>query len=269
MTKSDPTAVRSVDKVAEAQHDGYQLTDRDIQQLALTDAEYKLQTWEDLKAIVEACSLSEENRLEDLKRVPSDLKRYISWSHKTRQEYGTIQAFVLKERLGWSDLAPENPTPFASKDWNMWFQIGRTKINLNLKLLIITLVADTKILVNDWPYGNAPGILHLVVWTKAPIPIIEGPGPGAGDITPESRKLINDFVQHTFFQHLGSENVLWFKNWASIQSVRSVEHIHVLTRGASNEFLERVLGLEANGEMKGIGELEREREGKEKAQNIE
>ncbi|PWW77462.1 hypothetical protein C7212DRAFT_277351 [Tuber magnatum] len=230
MTNSAPTAVKSADKVAEAQHDGYQLTDKDIQQLVLTDEEYKLQTWEDLKAIIK------ENRLEDLKRVPSDLKRYISWSHKTRKEYGTIQAFVLKERLGWSDLAAENPTPFASK-------------------------ADTKILVNDWPYGNAPGILHLVVWTKTPIPTIQGPDPKAGDITPESRKLISDFVQHTFIQHLGAENVLWFKNWASIQSVRSVEHIHVLVRGASDEFLESILDLGANGEMKkGIGELERERE---------
>jgi len=63
--------------------------------------------------------------------------------------------------------------------------------------------------------------------------------------------------------------VLWFKNWASIQSVRSVEHIHVLVRGASDEFLVSVLGLETNGEMKGIGDLEREREEREKVQNIE
>ncbi|RPB02106.1 hypothetical protein L873DRAFT_1841974 [Choiromyces venosus 120613-1] len=234
MTKSAPIAVKTADKVVEAQHDGYQLTDKDIKQLALTDEEYKLQTWEGLKAIIE------ENRLEELKRVPSDLKRYISWSHKTRKEYGTIQAFVLKERLGWTDLTAENPTPFASK-------------------------ADTKILVNDWPYGVALGILHLVVWTKVSIPTIQEPNPEAGDITPESRKLIRDFVQQTFIQHLSAENVLWFKNWASIQSVRSVEHIHVLVRGASDEFLKSVLDLEANGEMKCIGDLEREREEQENA----
>ena len=107
--------------------------------------------------------------------------------------------------------------------------------------------------------------MHLVAWTKAFISTIQEPDPKAGDITPESRVLISDFVQHTFTQHLGAENVLWFKNWASIQSVRSVEHIHVLVRGTSDEFLESVLGLEANGEMKkGIGELEREREEREK-----
>jgi len=58
MTKSAPTAIGTADKVAEAQHDGYQLTDKDIQQLALTDEEYKLQTWEDLKAIIGSFGLN-------------------------------------------------------------------------------------------------------------------------------------------------------------------------------------------------------------------
>jgi Protein of unknown function (DUF3605) len=106
--------------------------------------------------------------------------------------------------------------------------------------------------------------VHLVCWTKARIPTLEEPDPNAGDITPESRKLINDFVEQTFARHLGADNVLWFKNWASIQSVRSVEHIHVLVRGASEEFLKSVVGVEGNGGIqKGIGQLEKEREEKE------
>lgn len=83
----------------------------------------------------------------------------------------------------------------------------------------------------------------------------------AGDLTPEARVIIEDFVERTFTRHLGEENVLWFKNWASIQSVRSVEHIHVLVRGASQEFLSTLVGTEGNGEMiKGIGQLEMGRE---------
>jgi hypothetical protein len=42
----------TADKVAEALHDGYQLTDKDQMQLALKDEEYKLQTWEDLALII-------------------------------------------------------------------------------------------------------------------------------------------------------------------------------------------------------------------------
>lgn len=102
--------------------------------------------------------------------------------------------------------------------------------------------------------------MHLVCWTKSPIPTLDN-SVHAGDLTPEARVIIEGFVERTFSRHLGKENVLWFKNWASIQSVRSVEHIHVLIRGASEEFLKTVVGAEANGEMiKGIGQLERERE---------
>ncbi|KAL7273903.1 hypothetical protein RUND412_003212 [Rhizina undulata] len=225
-----PQDLTKADKATETPHNGYQLTEKDIKQLAMKDDEFKLMTWEDLTAIIK------HNRLEELKRVPSDLKRYIDWGNKIRGEYGSIQAFVLKERLGWANLTAENPIPFASE-------------------------ADTKILINDWPYGIAPEILHLVVWTKAKIPIVEDPAhPDAGDITPEARRLINDFVTKTFTDHLGAENVLWFKNWASIQSVRSVEHLHVLVRGATDDFILSVVGPEANGGLKrGIGQLEKER----------
>lgn len=102
--------------------------------------------------------------------------------------------------------------------------------------------------------------MHLVCWTKSPIPTLDDSVP-AGDLTPEARITIEDFVERTFTRHLGKENVLWFKNWASIQSVRSVEHIHVLVRGASEEFLRAVVGTEVNGQMmKGIGQLEREKQ---------
>ena len=84
---------------------------------------------------------------------------------------------------------------------------------------------DVKILVNDWPYGLEPGIMHIVVWTKASIPVDES----TGDLTAESRRLINEFVNKIFVAGLGLEEdrVLWFKNWAALQSIRTVEHFHV------------------------------------------
>ena len=99
-----------------------------------------------------------------------------------------------------------------------------------------------------------PGILHLVAWTKATIPT----RPGDGDLTPESRERLAKFVNNTFTRHLGEDNVLWFKNWASIQSVRSVEHIHILIRNYSDEFLKKVVTEDANARP--VGEIVRERE---------
>jgi hypothetical protein len=58
--------------------------------------------------------------------------------------------------------------------------------------------------------------------------------------------------------------VLWFKNWASIQSVRSVEHIHVLIRNHTEEFVKSVVGIDARDQVKKtIGELVKEEEEEE------
>lgn len=177
------------------------------------------------------------NRLEDMTRVPSDLRRYIAWSHATRKAYGSIQSYILATRLHWTlPLTPVNPIPFADS-------------------------ADTRILINDWPYGLVPGIVHLVCWTKCVIPTILPGEPGEGDLTPQARLVIQDWVDDTFAERLGAENVLWFKNWASIQSVRSVEHIHVLLRGATEEFLKEVVDDEPGRVL--VGDLERKKEEEE------
>ena len=101
--------------------------------------------------------------------------------------------------------------------------------------------SDYKILRNDWPYGVAPGITHLVVWLRTPVPVKED----GGDLTEESRALIEGFVQRTFVARLASTgrfedpeaHVLWFKNWSALQSVRALEHVHVLVRDVPVEIL--------------------------------
>ena len=95
---------------------------------------------------------------------------------------------------------------------------------------------DVKILLNDWPYGLTPDITHLVVWTKTPIPIGED-----GHLTLESRMRIEEFIQKVFSNELGRGSVIWFKNYGALQSIPSLEHIHVFVRGASEEVLTRLL----------------------------
>lgn len=74
-----------------------------------------------------------------------------------------------------------------------------------------------------------------MVWSKTPIPT----DPGSGDVTDESRRIIREFVDRTFVKRLGDdERVVWFKNWVQLQSVRALEHVHVLVRGATKEDLE-------------------------------
>ncbi|KAL8708879.1 MAG: hypothetical protein Q9220_006335 [cf. Caloplaca sp. 1 TL-2023] len=197
----------------------FDLTDKDRENLARKDEDFEPHSWENLKQIIEF-----------LRRWPSDLKRYLAWTAATKASYGTITDFLLKERLHWTSLpssenedaqvqpplfATTSPIPFASPH-------------------------DYKTLYNDWPYGLSQEITHIVVWSKHQFAVQPD---GAGDLTPQSRKLIEDFVQRTFRGRVEGkgeegERVMWFRNWTGLQSVRGIDHIHVLVRDVPEEIMD-------------------------------
>lgn len=137
-----------------------------------------------------------------------------------KRTYGSITNYVARERLHWPLVIDPatgcyNQTPFADP-------------------------RDFRILRNDWPYGMRPEIVHLVVWIKNYIPV----KPHTGEITPESGMMIEKFVKEKFVKRLeeagfpdAHDRVLWFKNWIALQSVRSLEHVHVLVRDVPDEII--------------------------------
>ncbi|KAK3368211.1 hypothetical protein B0H63DRAFT_528586 [Podospora didyma] len=180
----------------------FPLTDVDKWVLSQTDEEYSYHTWDDLRIIIQ------KNDLSVLKRKPSDLRRYMKWTAETKAEYGNMTNYLLAHRLpkawGSPPFSPVSHTPFEDP-------------------------SDFRVLKNDWPYGFTPGIVHIVVWTRTVIPTDSE----KGDMTPESRKTVDDFVKRYFVERLGlggEDRVMWFKNWVALQSVRALEHIHVLVR---------------------------------------
>ena len=97
--------------------------------------------------------------------------------------------------------------------------------------------SDYRVLVNDWPYGMSDNMRHIVVWTRTTIATDDN----VGDMTPESRQVVTDFVKRYFIDKLGpggEDNVLYFKNWVALQSVRALEHIHVIVRDVPQEILD-------------------------------
>lgn len=136
--------------------------------------------------------------------------------------------FICQRRLQWALPTPDpatsgpllackNPVPFADPE-------------------------DYRILRNDWPYGLAPGISHLVVWSRTPFAVKSA----EGHLADESRELIERFVRDTFVQRLAEDrarfprpesHVLWFKNWVGLQSVRALEHVHILVRDVPEDIL--------------------------------
>ena len=132
---------------------------------------------------------------------------------------------MLKERLHWQPLAESTPETGPLFDVESPVPFGSSR--------------DLLILYNDWPYGISPGIVHLVIWLKTRI-AVEGK---EGYLTAASRGLIDEFVKKTFVDRIREEgvpgdNVMWFKNWVGLQSVRGVEHVHVLVRNAPQSVLE-------------------------------
>jgi hypothetical protein len=200
----------------------FPLTDVDRWVLAQTDDEFKCHTWDELRQVIRTVTATrlisalfssntpapETNQLALLKRRPSDLRRYIRWTAETKAQYGNITSFLLATRLpkswGLPPFTPASDTPFAD-------------------------ASDYTVLINDWPYGFAPGITHIVAWSRTPIPTDDT----VGDMTPEGRKTVAEFVKRYFVDSLGpggEAKVMWFKNWVALQSVRTVDHVHVLVR---------------------------------------
>lgn len=141
--------------------------------------------------------------------------------------------FVCKERLHWtpSSASPTDGGTFECKDERPFASSE-----------------DYKILRNDWPYGMEAGIVHIVVWLKTRIPVQEP----EGYLLPESKVMIQDFVHRTFEQPLmlkgeeAEDRVMWFKNWVGLQSVRGLDHFHVLVRNVPEDILIRWIGPGVN-----------------------
>jgi hypothetical protein len=159
-----------------------------------------------------------------LKRWPSDLRRYIKWSAETKAVYGSIPNFVMRERLRWE------PEPSPTPQTGLVFQVRNPTPFAD--------VADYRVLLNDWPYGLAPGIKHIIVWLKTRLESEST----KGEMTPKSRLQVEDFIQAKFIDRVKDlpgeqEKVMWFKNWTAIQSVPGLEHVHVLVRDIPEEVI--------------------------------
>lgn len=100
---------------------------------------------------------------------------------------------------------------------------------------------DLKIIPNDFPYNLEKNITHLCVWSK--VAIESDPSSELGDISDETRLVIEEYVCAKFVDQLGiqRDHLVWFRNWGAIQSVKEISHIHVLIKDMTNDQLEKAL----------------------------
>ncbi|KAG5364889.1 N-acetylglucosamine-induced protein 1 [Yarrowia sp. E02] len=185
--------------------------DKDI--LAIPEAQTHWQSWTDLQHVIQ------HNELHRLSRSASQLAEYILWKRDIESKYsGGVMEYILVDKLRWTSSLEKRPVPYSEE--------------------LFGDVRDVQILLNDFPYAMEKGLVHVVVWSRAKIPK-EGEN---GDITAESRAKLEAFVNDKFVKGLdmSSENVLWFKNWAALQSIPLVEHFHVLLKNPDMEKLKKL-----------------------------
>ncbi|KAF9695924.1 hypothetical protein EKO04_005899 [Ascochyta lentis] len=196
----------------------FALTAIDWRQLNLKDDEYTPHSWDDLRQLISS------GQLDELKRWPSQLKAYLAWTAHVKAKYGSATSYLLTQRLFWQPIDKDtgamvfkvrNVVPFADSE-------------------------DFAILRNDWPYGHEPGIRHICVWLKQRLPVDE-----EGGLSDEGTRMVEEFVNNEFRVKAGEEEkdskITWFKNMTNLQSVRSLEHLHVLVRHVDDEVLKQWL----------------------------
>ncbi|KAK6062668.1 hypothetical protein SCUP234_04568 [Seiridium cupressi] len=181
------------------------LSPKDVGIISTPDEDYHVITWTEVQKIVA------DNRLGAFQRLPSELRKYLGFNWKLKQDHGSVMNFVLNERLGWQVPTVPKGKPFELQE-------------------------DIKILWNDWPYGLDKRIVHLVVWTKFELE----DDPATDDLTVEARKEIDDYVKRTFGAKLAEDNYVWFKNWRSLKSVQAVEHFHVMLFDPDPAFIDEI-----------------------------
>ncbi|KAI6250482.1 N-acetylglucosamine-induced protein 1 [Erysiphe necator] len=182
------------------------LSEKDQQTLQMPDALFKAISWMQLREITQTAVTQGL-----LQRQPSVLRKYLEYSYRIRMRYGSIYNYIITERLKWNNSIVSMGTTFADcRDW--------------------------AILWNDWPYGIENNIVHLIVWTKFPL----NQDSETGELMPEAKDMINQFVDDTFGKAVGGENVLRFKNIKSLSSVHEIEHFHVMLKNPDPIFLQWV-----------------------------
>ena len=109
-----------------------------------------------------------------------------------------MQGYIQQERLHWDTITASSELPFSNP-------------------------TDYKVLYNDWPYFVDERIKHLVVWTK----FLIDEDDTTERLTKEANDRVEEFIRKTFCEGaqgetVDREQIVWFKNWKSLKSVRAL-----------------------------------------------
>lgn len=94
--------------------------------------------------------------LDKLLRHPDCEAEYIQWAKGIRAQYGGLEQYIAKERLGWD--TKKLPLIEGTAQPSHYFNDE-----------VMDDLSNVKVVFNDWPYGIPLDCKHYVVWCKFPI----------------------------------------------------------------------------------------------------
>ncbi|MCJ1470097.1 hypothetical protein MMC07_008742 [Pseudocyphellaria aurata] len=183
------------------------VSDRDRAILGTPDSQFRRLSWKEVQECIRT------KRIDGFRRLPSDLRRYLAFNAKVKEDYGSVNNYIIQKMLQWTDQEPKDADAFNNPD-----------------------TVDLRILYNHWPYGIDIKIIHLVVWTKFDL----DDDPATGELTAPMRQKIDDFVERKFRSRVPENNVIWFRNWKSLKSIQGIEHFHVMLHDPDMDFVREV-----------------------------
>lgn len=181
-------------------------------------------TWPEVREIIKY------NDLDAFARLEAQTESYLAFKRLLKQENLTVFRHIVTQTLGWR----RSEELEGVKDDKITVESSGAPIFTNPD--------DLKIVRNDFPYYFEDDVTHLCVWTKRRIE--SDPESLVGDLSPETRDIIERYVDQTFVKGLGieRENLVWFRNWEALQSVKEISHVHVVVKGMTKEQVASVVG---------------------------
>lgn len=188
-------------------------------------------TWEDCGDIIA------RNALEEFCRNAEQTSIYHALKTKLQEQHSTVFKHVLNTQLGWYDPKLNgNKSIQELQDTEIVVSVAN---EADQQRPVYSDDSQIKILLNDFPYDIASEITHFVVWYRGTVPVTDD----KGDISDETRNQMYQYVRRTFVEggQIPETEVLWFRNWLAIQSIKGINHIHVLVRGLTETQVSDIL----------------------------
>lgn len=158
-------------------------------------------TWDELVQVID-----KEKNLAKLSRSVEQEKEYKIATQAIKRQWKSVYDHILHSKFGFQKRVVENDGGQGPVLWETYPPLSEIK-------------EPRKVLVlNDFPYYNAPGIFHYVLWKIG------------GDVSDQEI----EEAREDLCSRLGDvQDMLHWKNPPHLKSLPDIDHIHILCRRAS------------------------------------